>query len=110
MDIKFEKINDIRLVVLEGELNMESTHKLRETFKKVLKESNAKVLIDFAKVPFIDSSGIAVLIEISQNLAKVNGRMCLCHVNKDIINVLEITKVHKLFKIFETHQEALRSL
>ncbi|MBF0594863.1 MAG: STAS domain-containing protein [Candidatus Omnitrophica bacterium] len=110
MDIKLEKINDIRLIVLDGDLCVESTHKFKDTFKTILKEKNAKVLIDFAKVPFIDSSGIAALIEVCQNLVKVNGRLCLCHVNKKIINVFEITKVHKLFKIFESHQEALRSL
>ncbi|MEI6437219.1 MAG: STAS domain-containing protein [Candidatus Omnitrophota bacterium] len=109
MDIKLEKINDIQLIVLDGELNMESTHKFKETFKAILKERNAKVIIDFAKVPFIDSSGIAALIEVCQNLGKVNARACLCHVNKKIVNVFEITKVHKLFKIFESHQEALRS-
>ncbi len=110
MDIKTENINDIALVVMAGELNMESSNSLREAFKKILKEKKKKVLVDFDKVSFIDSSGIATLIEMFQNMAKVNGRMCLCHVNKKILGVFEITKVHKLFSIFESHEEALRNL
>ncbi|MBF0569177.1 MAG: STAS domain-containing protein [Candidatus Omnitrophica bacterium] len=110
MDIALEKINDITLVSLKGELNMENTHRLRGTFKKILKEKKAKVLIDFDDVPFIDSSGIALLIEIVQSFGKANGRMCLCHINSKILSVFEITKVSKLFGIYDSHEEALRSL
>lgn len=109
MNIKLEKINDITLVSLIGELNMDNTNRVREAFKKILQEKKVKVLIDFHKVPFVDSSGIALLLEIVQNFAKANGRMCLCHVNKKIISVFEITKVHKMFNIFESHEDALRS-
>ena len=109
MDIQLEKINDIMLVSLNGELNMDSTHRVREAFKKILKEKRVKVLINFDKVPFVDSSGIALLLEIVQSFGKANGRMCFCHVNKKIFSVFEITKVHKLFNIFDSHEDALRS-
>ena len=109
MEIKVTKIDDVVLVVLAGELNMENSNILRETFKKLLKEMDKKILLDFEKLAFIDSSGIATLIEMSQNLVKLNGRMCLCGVNKKIIGVFEVTKVQKLFSIFATRQEALRS-
>ncbi|MBF0593376.1 MAG: STAS domain-containing protein [Candidatus Omnitrophica bacterium] len=110
MDIKVEKINDVVLVVLAGELNMDNSNALREVFKKSLKEANKKVLVDFEKLSFIDSSGIATLIEMFQNLGKISGRLCLCNVNKKIIGVFEITKVHKLFGIFASREEALKNI
>ncbi|MBF0571478.1 MAG: STAS domain-containing protein [Candidatus Omnitrophica bacterium] len=109
MDVKTEKINDVALVVLAGELNMDNSNTLRVAFKKILKENSRKILVDFEKLVFIDSSGIATLIEMFQNLGKLNGRMCLCNVNKRIIGVFEVTKVQKLFNIFVTREEALRS-
>ncbi len=109
MDIDLEKINDITLVSLNGELTVDNTHRVREAFKKILLEKRPKVLIDFDKVPFVDSSGIALLIEIVKGFAKINGRACLCHVNKKIVAVFEITKVHKLFGIYDSHEDALRS-
>lgn len=110
MNVKFEKIRDIVIVKLDGEINMTNSNELRERFKTILREGQSKVLLDFEKVDFIDSSGIATLIEMFRNLGKVGGRMCLCQVNKKIINVLEITKVHKLFTIFENREEALKEL
>ncbi|MBF0569173.1 MAG: STAS domain-containing protein [Candidatus Omnitrophica bacterium] len=109
MDIKIEKINDVALVILAGELNMDNSNTLREAFKKILKEMTAKVLVDFEKVSFIDSSGIATLIEMFQNLQKIKGRLCLCRVNKKIVGVFEITKVHKLFTMCESREDALGS-
>ncbi len=109
MNIKVEKVNDIVIVVLGGELNMNTSNRLREAFKGILKDGDTKVLIDFEKVDFIDSSGIATLIEMFQNLGKVGGRMSLYHVNKKIVSVLEITKVHKLFGIFENREDALKA-
>ena len=107
MEIKVEKVNDIVLVAVAGELNMDNSNRLREAFKKLLKESNDKILLDLEKLSFMDSSGIATIIELFQDLKKVNGRMCLCCVNKKIIGVFEITKVHKLFSIFDSRDAAL---
>ncbi len=107
MNIKTEKINDVVLVILAGELNMDNSNLLRDTFKNILKGMDHKILVDLEKLSFMDSSGIATLIELSQNLVKVKGNMRLCRVNKQITGVLEITKVHKLFNIFETREIAL---
>ncbi len=107
MNIKTEKINDVVLVILVGELNMDNSNLLRDTFKNILKGMDHKILVDLEKLSFMDSSGIATLIELSQNLVKVKGNMRLCRVNKQITGVLEITKVHKLFNIFETREIAL---
>ncbi|MBF0503630.1 MAG: STAS domain-containing protein [Candidatus Omnitrophica bacterium] len=109
MVVRLEKINDVALVTLEGDLNMDNSNVLRENFKKILKENNKKVLVDLEKVSFIDSSGIATLIEMFQNLEKINGRMCLSGVNKRIIGVFEVTRVHKLFSMVASREEALRS-
>ncbi|MBF0477878.1 MAG: STAS domain-containing protein [Candidatus Omnitrophica bacterium] len=108
MDIKLDNINGVAIVTVGGNINMDNCNELRDAFKKVLKDGKTKVLIDLAKVVFIDSSGIASLIEMFQNLEKVGGKMRLCHVNKNIIGLFEITKVHKLFGIFENREEALK--
>ena len=109
MDIKVEKVNGIAVVAVAGELNMDNSNLLRETFKKLLKDLNDKVLLDLEKLSFMDSSGIATIIELFQDLKKGQGRLCLCCVNKRIIGVFEITKVHKLFSIFESREAALKS-
>jgi anti-sigma B factor antagonist len=110
VDIKLEKNADVMQVKIIGEVNMNNSNNLREVFKSILKKGETKILIDFDKVDFIDSSGIATLIEMFRDLKKINGRFILCHVNQKILNVLEITKVYKLFGIYDNNEKGIAAL
>lgn len=104
-----EKINAVTVLALDGEINVTNSMKLREVLIKITKEGLNKVLVDFAKVAFIDSSGLAVLIEMFQLLKEKGGKLVLCNVNKKIRGIFEITKVHKLIAIYENREAALRA-
>jgi serine/threonine-protein kinase RsbW len=107
MQAQVEKVNDVAVLALEGEINVTNSMKLRETFIKTVNEGMNKFLADFEKVTFIDSSGLAVLIEMVKRLKENNGRLILCNVNVKIKGLFEITKVHKLIDIYENRETAL---
>ena len=107
VNIQTEKANDVAIVVLEGEINISNATEVRNMFTKLLQNGEKRVLVDFQKVVFIDSSGLAVLIEMMQRLQKVNGRLRLCNANRRIKDIFEIVKIHKLFKIYDNRDEAL---
>ena len=106
VEIKTEKVNDVTIVVLAGEINVSNSSEVRNTFTKLLQNGEKKVLVDFEKVTFIDSSGLAVLIEMIQKLEKVNGQLRLCNVNRKIKGIFEIVKIHKLIKMFDSRNAA----
>jgi anti-sigma B factor antagonist len=64
--------------------------------------------VDFSAVSYIDSSGLATLIEMFQRLKKIGGRMRFANMDQKIKNVFDITKLHKLFEIFDTQESALK--
>ncbi len=107
VNIQTEKANDVAIVVLEGEINISNATEVRNMFTKLLQSGEKRVLVDFQKVVFIDSSGLAVLIEMMQRLEKVNGRLRLCNANRRIKDIFEIVKIHKLFRIYDNRDEAL---
>lgn len=107
MDIRMEKVNDIMIVVLGGEINVSNANEAKSKFAKLLQDGEKKILVDFEKVVFIDSSGLAVLIEMVQRLGKVNGKLRLCNVNRKIKGIFEIVKIHKLISIYDNRQAAL---
>ncbi len=107
VNIQTEKANDVAIVVLEGEINISNATEVRNMFTKLLQNGEKRVLVDFQKVVFIDSSGLAVLIEMMQRLKKVNGRLRLCNANRRIKDIFEIVKIHKLFRIYDNRDEAL---
>lgn len=110
VQIQIEKINDVVILTLDGEVNITSSIKLREVFIKLPKEGANKVVVDFEKVTFIDSSGLATFIEMVQRLKEINGKIVLCNVNKKIRGLFEITKVHKLIEMHENREAAIKAL
>jgi len=108
MKTQTQEVNGVVIVSPDGEINISTSPQLRTTFLKMMEKPPAKMLIDCALVPFVDSSGLATLIELDQKMKKANGRLRLCNLNKKIIGIFEITKIHKLIPIFETRELALK--
>ena len=108
MKIREEKRNDAVVCFLEGEININNSPELRKAFDGLIAKSEKKVIIDFSAVTYIDSSGLATLIEMFQRLKKIGGRLRFSNMDQKIKNVFEITKLHKLFEIFDTQELALK--
>lgn len=103
-----EKSNDVLVCALEGEINITNSPELRKAFEDIIRRNEKKVLVDFSSVSYIDSSGLATLIEMFQRLKKIGGRLRFSDMDQKIKNIFEITKLHKLFEIFETRDAALK--
>ena len=108
MNIREEKSNDVVVCTPEGEINIHTSVELRKVFEKFITHSEKKLLVDFSNVSYIDSSGLATLIEMLQRLKRIGGTLRLSGMVDKVKNVFEITKVHKLFAIFDSRQEALK--
>ena len=109
MKIQVESVNDITVVILEGELNVDDSIKLREAFLKILQQGATEVMVDLEKVGFIGSAGLAVLIEMLQLLKRTGGKLGCCNINDHIRGLFEITKIHKLITIYEDRTRAVKS-
>ena len=108
MKIREEKINDVIICAAEGEVNINNSPELRKAFDAIIKRSEKKVLVNFSAVSYIDSSGLATLIEMFQRLKKIGGHLRFCNMDQKVKNVFEITKLHKLFEIFDSQESALK--
>ena len=109
MKILINPVDDVTVVILEGELNVDDSIALRGAFLKILKEGALDVMVDFEKVSFVGSAGLATLIEMMQLLRKAGGKLGCCNINSNIRGLFEITKIHKLITIYENRAMALRS-
>ena len=108
MKIQEERLNDVSVCMVNGEINITTSPDLRKAFDAIIGRQEKKVLVDFSGVSYIDSSGLATLIEMFQRLKKIDGRMRFSNLDQRVKNVFEITKLHKLFEIFDNRQSALK--
>jgi anti-sigma B factor antagonist len=109
MRITQDKKNDVAVCRVEGEININTSPELRKAFDGFINANALKILMDFNSVSYIDSSGLATIIELLQRLRKIGGKFRICSMNQKVKNVFEVTKLHKLFEIFDNEEAALRN-
>jgi anti-sigma B factor antagonist len=68
-----------------------------------------KILLDFAKVDHLSSAALGMLINVNNRVKQQSGQLRLSNIRPQIMEVFEITKLNKLFKILPTRADALAS-
>lgn len=72
-----------------------------------LLEKHHKILFDLGKVQFLDSSGLGVLLSAFRYLNAHGGEMKLTGLNRQVRSLIELVRMHRVFEIFPTVEEAL---
>ncbi len=108
MEIKVEREGSRSVVYVSGDIDLHSSPKLRETVLDLFqKRGQEKVILNLSKVPYVDSSGIASLVEGLQEAKKKNARFVLVGLNESPRHVLELTRLLNVFEVAASEEEAL---
>lgn len=94
---------------VDGQITFESTPVLREEIFAALKGSGP-VLINLTRVAYMDSSGIATLVEGLKEAQSRKATFGLFGLTKNTSNVLRLVRLDKVFRIFANEDDALRQL
>ncbi|HDH09785.1 MAG: anti-sigma B factor antagonist [Chloroflexi bacterium] len=109
MKIDITKEDDIVIVAVEGEVDVETSPQLRECFDKLLAEGEHNFVIDMGGVDFIDSSGLAAFVRLFKRVRIGEGDVKLCCIRPEILKIFELTRLNRVFDIFDTRAEAVES-
>ena len=95
------------LVALHGDLDFHSSSELRLGLMKLVDRQASKILVDFKKVDYIDSSGLAAFVELFQSIKRYDGKLVLFNLNQGVRSVFEIAKLDSIFRLASSEEEAL---
>ncbi|MDX1959308.1 MAG: STAS domain-containing protein [Leptospiraceae bacterium] len=110
MKIKVTTKNDVHIFKIEGPIKAGNEFELGEKIEEyITKGSVPKFIIDLKKVPFINSAGLGIFLNIYKHVDSLKGRMVFASLNSDIENLMEITKLASIFEIYKNTEEALDS-
>ncbi|MDX9702008.1 MAG: STAS domain-containing protein [Candidatus Auribacterota bacterium] len=107
MHIQIKEQGDIVIFQIEGEIDLYNSPGLRQQLTSRINKGSKKILVDFSNVKYIDSSGLATLIEGLQKMNRQKGRMMLCCLNQSIMDIFEVARLDDVFNIYNTAEEAL---
>lgn len=108
--IEVSKAGDITVVrfVDRKVLDDESIQELgKELFDLVEMQNRRQLLLNFANVEFISSATLGKLIVLDRKVKTAKGRLRMCHIRPEILEVFRITKLDKVFDIRDEEAEAL---
>ena len=89
-----------RVISLEGEIDLHVSPRIAATLIAAVKEKPRNLIVDLAKVSYIDSSGLAVLIEAMQSVEKYRGKFALAALQENVKPIFEIARLDQVFRIF----------
>ena len=92
---------------LEGEIDLHVSPEVAESLRTMVANKPKVLVVDLAKVTYLDSSGLAVFIEGMQNVQEYGGRFALANVQESVQHIFEIARLDQVFQIFPDVDSAL---
>lgn len=98
----------ITIVDVTGDIDMGTSPGLRRTLLESLKRT-PRLVVNMREVRYVDSSGIASLVEVLKEARIKEKRLVLFGLNTAVHEVLQLTRLTTIFEIRETEEEALQA-
>jgi anti-sigma B factor antagonist len=108
MKISVRDVGDAKVVELEGDVDLGTSPILRRTLFETLPRA-ARLALNLQAIRYIDSSGIATLIEVLKDSQRLNKEFVLFGLSPAVQEVFRLTHVIRIFRVFQTEQEALET-
>ena len=96
------------IVDVEGQIDLGSSPALRKTLLESL-QGTERVAVNLIAVKYIDSSGIATLLEVLKEARQSKKRLVLFGLTAAVLQVLQLTRLTTVFEILETEEQVLEA-
>ena len=106
MNISVREFGSARVVDLDGRVDLNTSPHLRRALFDLLGRA-PKVAINLRALRYIDSSGIATLIEALKNAQRLQKELVLFGLSPAVRDVFRLTHVNRVFRIVETEEQAV---
>ena len=107
MEIKQRTANDAVIVALSGDVDMATSPEARRVFLDLVDKKTPKILVDLSAVSWMDSSGVATLVECFQNTRKYGGKLRLFGLPENVKEIFALARLDTIFDVKQSEQDAL---
>jgi anti-sigma B factor antagonist len=110
MQIAHRSEGEVLIVeVLDARLATNAAQDFGEQLRHLVELGNKRVVLNLQRVRFIDSSGLGIIVMIRRRLAN-DGEVVIVSDQEAVINVLKLTRMNKIFRIFADESAAVTAL
>jgi anti-sigma B factor antagonist len=110
LTINQRQVEGLTVLDLSGKITIgEGSTRFRDAIRRLMEQDNRQVVLNFADVNYVDSSGIGELVSAYTSLSNQGGQLKLLNLPKRIRDLLRITKLLTVFETFDDESVAVRS-
>jgi anti-anti-sigma factor len=100
---------DAIVASVRGEIDLNNSPELRaELFGLMGRQPPRRLVLNLKHVPYMDSSAVAVLVEVLQKVRKAGGKVFLTDLQPRVQGLIEIARLGTIFSIVKDEAEALK--
>ena len=110
LDIQTREVNGVTLVELAGKIILgEESGALREKIKDLIATGKTKLLLNLARISFIDSAGVGTLVSAYTSARSQGGEVKLSSLTKKFRETLQVTRLLTVFEVFDDDAAGIAS-
>ncbi len=103
-------MNNYQVIKLEERLDSGNVDAFKEKTGEVINSEESLIILDFSDTKFIDSIGLGSLVSILKKTAQNHRSVVLSSLSPHVRQIFELTKLYRLFDIFESVNDAKKSI
>ncbi len=109
MKVNVRSEGDVSVVDLSGKITIgEGDVLLRETVETLLKEGRSKIVLNLARISYMDSAGIGELVACYKRSRERGGQLKLLNPSGKVYDLLQLTKLEEIFETFKDEGAAIQ--
>ena len=108
LHIEIRSVGQATVLDVSGDIDLASSPQVRKVLLEEVREKRApRVVLNLSKVTYIDSSGVASLVESLKASRDLGSRLILFGLSGPAREVLQLSRLLKVFEVYDTEAEAL---
>lgn len=97
------------IVAPEGDVDLSRSPVLRNSLRQALTNKPSRLIVNLGLVDYMDSSGVATLVEALQIARRSSTKMVLCGMKDRVRSIFEIARLDTVFTISTTVEDAIKA-
>lgn len=110
LKVNVRQVGQVAVIDLNGKITLgEGSGTLRDTVAEVSGKGNKSILLNMADVTYIDSAGLGEMVGSYTSVTNKGGQLKMVNLQNKVKDLMQITKLHTVFHVFEAEDEAIAS-
>ena len=110
MKIEKRKKGNVAILDLKGKILFgDGIDELRNSINAAIKDNEKFLVLNFAEVPYLDSTGLGEVVRSYTTLKKEGGTVKIANLTNKVKDLMMVTKLITVFETFNNEDEAVKS-